>query len=127
MEILMNLKSFAKVCGLAAGLAVSTSVWAIPADTVGSVDDFINSTHLPNANPVTQENWADMQGVGDLTYVARITMGAPNGENGLGGVWELVDGTDDIYALFLEGYTPDYFLIKTGKNKGTEDREFLYE
>jgi len=129
MEILMNLKSFAKVCGLAVGLAASTSVWAIPAATVGDVDNFIASTLLPNSDPVTQENWADLQGVGDLTFITRIGIGEPDEDSGLEGTWELVDGTDDVYALFLEGYTPEYFLVKTGKNNNYpgDFRDFLYE
>ncbi len=107
---------------LALGIATGTQALAIPQMTVGDLDLFLGSTLLPNSNPVTQEAYVDsLLNPIDAVYVDRIE--TPENAN----VWELVDGTVDTYALALGVYQPDYFLVKTGNNKGTDDRDFVYQ
>lgn len=114
----MKLKSIAKVFGLALGLAASASAWAIPVSTVGAYDEIVDRDTLDNSGEATELDWANRL-VGGLTLIDKIDTNASD--------WTLVEGTTSVYALFLNGYTPDYFLVKTGKNKASLFRNFFYE
>ena len=101
-------------------LGASTSLWAIPSSTVGSVDTLIDSANVFNlygsSGEADEEAWVESVLGFDVVFDDKMDGGFN---------WELVDGTTSTYAQsFLEA--PDYYLVKVGNLKDTDDTHFLF-
>src|SRR5687767_7634927 len=100
-------------------LAASTSAWSISQETVGSTDDLLIGTVLPNSGDDDEAGWvSDILGF-DVTFGSKLEDMS---------LWESVDGIPDLYAFDFSslGSEPAYFLVKTGGGKGYEgDTHFL--
>ena len=111
-----------------AGLALSLvgmSVSAIPMGTVGAEDPLIGSGEQgepggPDSSGDADElEWVNMFLEPDVTYDSKLSAGSYS--------FELVDGTADTYAFLFALTIPEYFMVKTGNNKGTDDTHFLFQ
>lgn len=112
----MNLFNL-KALGCALLLAASSASFAIPMTTVGGVDSLLSSVKLNNSGDATELAWVQSILGSDVTFGGKL--------EGSEFDWEKVDGTLDVYAQYLTDPS-DYFLVKTGKLKGTNDTHFLF-
>lgn len=96
-------------------IMLSNTAWALTMTDVGGVDDYLAGTILPTASdPATELDWAKSALV-NLGLDADIAFDYKVQTDG-GAGWELLSGTNSIYALELQD-TPDYFLLKLGYDK----------
>ena len=107
-----------KALGCAILLAASSTSFAIPMATVGGVDSLLSSTKLYNSGEAEELAWVQSFLGSDVTFGGKL--------EGAEFDWEKVDGTLDVYAQYLADPT-DYFLVKTGKLKGTNDTHCLFQ
>ncbi len=108
--------------GLATGLLMMGATGmaqALSISDVGNIDSLIAATNLTNSADATEITWVNtvLGGNNDLTIKYDVT----------GGAWQNVTGTSDS-SLFAHALstTPEFFLIKIGKNSGSSYEDFLF-
>lgn len=111
---------------LAAFMLFTTKAVAVPILEAGSIDTLLAQTTLSDSGESTEAAWVQSElGSYSLTYT-QLSDTSSEGAN-----WEAVDGgAEGDYAFYFgAGYTPAYFLIKTGggSGAGADDTHFLYE
>ena len=113
----MNLIKSLKVLIAATLLGAGATSWAIPMSTVGGVDNLIASAHLGSSGEATELAWVESVLGFDVVFEDKLESSFS---------WQKVDGTLDVYAQSLSD-SPDYYLVKTGKLKGTNKTHFLFQ
>ncbi len=101
----------------AALLGASTSLWAIPSTTVGDVDTLLAAAKLSNSGEGVEEAWVENTLGFDVIFEDKLDGGLD---------WEKVDGTTSTYAIAFDE-APDYYLVKTGNLKNTDNTHFLFQ
>lgn len=113
----MRTLSGMKVIAAAALLGASTLGWAIPMSTVGGVDLLLDQAALGNSGEATEEAWVESILGADVIFDDKMDGGFS---------WELVDGTTATYAQAFSD-APDYYLVKVGNLKDSNDTHFLFQ
>lgn len=121
----MNIRTMTKAFGFVAALAATSSAWSIPIASVGGVDSLLAGTKLASSGAATEEAWVESVLGFNVSFTGKMNDGFD---------WERVTGVPngggpgyqtDIYAQYLE-QPANYFLVKTGKLKGTSNTHFLF-